>query len=179
MLEDRFVVESPVGQGGMAVIYSARDRRTQQKVAVKLLHAGTRSQFILEHFLREAELLASLKHPHIVSYIAHGQLPGASAYLAMEWLEGEDLAQRLQRGPLRLGETLRLAELLADALAAIHRCGIVHRGLSRGPAKAGLSVGKSCAAGLLKRRIGSAAETAQSARGFLSRCRFHHYDTLR
>lgn len=113
----------------MAVVYRARDLLNQRKVAVKLLHADTKSSFAVEHFLREAEILAALHHPHIVPYIAHGRTPSGEAYLAMEWLDGEDLAQRLNRGPLRLSETLRLATLVADALSATHEHGIVHRDL--------------------------------------------------
>lgn len=128
-LEDHFVLEAPVGEGGMAVVYRARDLLNQRKVAVKLLHADRKSSFVVEHFLREAEILAALHHPHIVPYIAHGRTPSGEAYLAMEWLDGEDLAQRLNRGPLRLSETLRLATLVADALGATHEHGIVHRDL--------------------------------------------------
>ena len=128
-LAQRFVIEAPVGSGGMGVVYRARDLSTQKSVALKLLHADTRSTFILEHFLREAEILESLRHPHIVTYIAHGRTNDDKAYLAMEWLDGEDLQARLQRGPLSLSEAVRLMTLVAGALSAAHERGIVHRDL--------------------------------------------------
>jgi serine/threonine protein kinase len=129
LIDERFVIESAVGAGGMAVVYRARDLVEDRPAALKLLHGDTRSTFITEHFAREAEILASLRHPHIVSYIAHGRTAAGEAYLAMEWLDGEDLGQRLHRGPLRLSESLRLLTLLADALATAHRHGVVHRDL--------------------------------------------------
>src|SRR5262245_15216253 len=99
VLDDRFEIGPPVGAGGMAVVYRARDRATESQVAVKVLHADT-SRFALDHFLREAEILASLRHPHIVRHVAHGRADGGEVYLALEWLEGEDLCRRLLRGPL-------------------------------------------------------------------------------
>src|SRR5262249_31396024 len=87
------------------------------------------SRYIIEKFLEEAEILASLRHPHIVSYVAHGRAPGGDAYLVMEWLEGEDLGRRLARGALRLGEALRLIALACGALGRAHRRGVVHRDL--------------------------------------------------
>jgi serine/threonine protein kinase len=129
LLAERFVIESAVGEGGMAVVYRALDRISRRPAALKLLHEGTHSPFITEHFAREAEILASLQHPNIVSYIAHGRTSAGQAYLAMEWLAGEDLGQRLRRGPLLLGEALRLLTALADALSTAHRSGVVHRDL--------------------------------------------------
>jgi serine/threonine protein kinase len=126
-LVGRFVIEGVVGAGGMAVVYRARDLTTQAQVAVKLLHGDTRSDFIQDHFLHEAQILSTLRHPHIVSYIAHGSTANGEAYLAMEWLEGEDLEQRLRRGPLSLAEALRLIEHIAAALRETHARGIVHR----------------------------------------------------
>src|SRR5262249_45112114 len=82
-----------------------------------------------ERFAREAQLLSELHHPGIVSYVAHGQTPQGLRFLAMEWLEGEDLAQRLSRGALPLGETLLLIQRVAEALAFAHAHGVLHRDL--------------------------------------------------
>ena len=99
-------------------------------VAVKVISgAGTREA---ERFAREAKVLADLRHPRIVKYIAHGVTPEAERYLAMEWLEGEDLAQKLRRGPLLVDETLSLATGVASALAAAHARGVVHRDVKPG-----------------------------------------------
>ena len=126
VLDGRFVIEAPLGAGGMAVVYRARELFTARTVAVKMLHADTKSAYIFDHFLREAEILAALHHPAIVAYIAHGPTPGGQAYLAMEWLFGEDLGCRLARGP-SLGDALRLTIRVADALRTTHQHGIVHR----------------------------------------------------
>src|SRR5690242_11110187 len=104
VLADRFTLQALVGRGGMGSVYRARDALSGQLVALKLLH--THSPEALLRFSREASLLARLRHPGIVSYIAHGTLPGGRPFLAMEWLEGEDLAQRLSRQPLSLQESL-------------------------------------------------------------------------
>jgi eukaryotic-like serine/threonine-protein kinase len=129
VLGDRFTIESPVGEGGMAVVYRARDLTTSEQVAVKLLRADRKSEFAVDRFGIEAEIVASLNHPHIVGYVTHGHAPGGEPFLVLEWLEGEDLARRLNRGPLRVSEALRIVALVADALRAPHERGIVHRDL--------------------------------------------------
>jgi hypothetical protein len=120
---DRFVLEELTGSGGMGEVYRARDRETGERVAVKMLHAG--GQPHVDRFLREARVLSQLEHPGIVRYIAHGDSP--SLYLAMEWLEGEDLGRTVARAPLAPEQALELTRRVADALAAAHRRGVVHR----------------------------------------------------
>ncbi len=87
----------------MGEVYRARDRLTGGSVAVKLLHASSRDA---ERFKREAQLLAEVSHPRIVKYVSHGIAEGSRPYIAMEWLEGEDLGERLSRSGLTLLETL-------------------------------------------------------------------------
>src|SRR5688572_32260987 len=124
VIGDRFEIERLVGSGGMGEVYRARDRLTGGLVAVKILFgAMTRDA---ERFRREAQLLAEISHPRIVKYVAHG-MAGQRAYLAMEWLEGEDLSDRLERMGLTLHETLLLARRSAEALSTLHERGIVHR----------------------------------------------------
>ncbi|MFY0569497.1 protein kinase domain-containing protein [Archangium lansingense] len=126
LIAGRFAIEDLAGRGGMGTVYRARDRSTGQTVALKLLHALT-SQHAAMRFNREAVLLAGLSHPGIVSYVAHGTADGEQPFLAMEWLEGEDLARRLIRQPLSVSETLLLLRRATEALTAAHRQGIVHR----------------------------------------------------
>ena len=125
VLADRFELEKVVGTGGMGEVYRARDRLTGKPVAVKLLFASLHGD--VDRFQREALLLAELHHPRIVRYVAHGLTPTGRAYLAMEWLEGEDLGDRLTRRPLSIAETIAVGRRLAEALAALHERGIVHR----------------------------------------------------
>jgi eukaryotic-like serine/threonine-protein kinase len=87
----RFILGAVAGSGGMGTVYRARDARTGQVVAVKLLRPSDRPADV-ERFTREAEILAELRHPGIVEYLAHGVTPAGQPYLAMEWLEGEDLS---------------------------------------------------------------------------------------
>jgi hypothetical protein len=128
LIAGRFTIEDVAGRGGMGTVYRANDCSTGQPVALKLLHALT-SQQALMRFNREAVLLSGLRHPGIVSYVAHGSAEGVQPFLAMEWLEGEDLARRLIRQPLSLSETLSLLRRAAEALTAAHRQNIVHRDL--------------------------------------------------
>src|SRR6476619_7305591 len=121
---ERFEIEQAAGRGGMGSVFRARDALSGERVALKILHAEMHEH--AERFLREAQILAEVRHSGIVRYVAHGEAD-CGLYLAMEWLEGEDLAQRLKRVPLTLGETLTLAQHAAAALGAAHARGVVHR----------------------------------------------------
>src|SRR5512140_2680101 len=94
---ERFEVEALVGSGGMGKVFRGRDLVDGQAVALKVLHR--QGPLATERFLREAEALAALAHPAIVRYVAHGTTSQGEPYLAMEWLDGETLADRLARGP--------------------------------------------------------------------------------
>ncbi len=108
----------------MGDVYRARDRLTGGAVAVKLLHASSRDA---DRFKREGQLLAEVSHPRIVKYVAHGIAEGKRPFIVMEWLEGEDLAERLSRSGLTLHETLVVGRRVAEGLAVLHERGIVHR----------------------------------------------------
>jgi tetratricopeptide (TPR) repeat protein len=111
----------------MGSVYSATDSLSGQQVALKLLHSD--SAEALQRFSREASVLAELCHPGIVSYVAHGLADNGLPFLAMEWLEGEDLAHRLARQPLSLEESLALVRQASEALALAHQQGVIHRDL--------------------------------------------------
>lgn len=129
LFANRFALERIAGSGGMGTVYRARDRFTGDFVALKLLHLDRAELAEAERFRREAQLLAELRHSGIVSYVAHGQTPDGQSYLAMEWLEGTDLAQRLSHGPLPLRDALLLIQRAAEALTVAHQRGIIHRDL--------------------------------------------------
>ncbi|WP_437767764.1 protein kinase [Sorangium sp. So ce281] len=125
IIAGRFVVEGEAASGGMGTVYKAYDRLGGAAVALKIVRL--RNEIQIERFEREAALLAALVHPGIVRYVAHGGTPEGDRYLAMEWLDGEDLAARLARRVLPASEGLLLVRRAADALAFAHARGIVHR----------------------------------------------------
>src|SRR5262245_50261823 len=99
IVDDRFAVENLAGTGAMGAVYRARDRLTGAEVALKVMR-GSAAEGL--RFAREAQVLSELNHPAIVQYIAHGRTETGERYLAMEWLEGETLSERLIRQGLRL-----------------------------------------------------------------------------
>src|SRR5262249_40423 len=122
---DRFDVGEMIGSGGMGVVHRAIDRLTGEDVALKLLKE--RGACPLARFFLEARLLAELRHPGIVRYIAHGATLTGDAWLAMEWLSGGSLSEKLRDGPLPVRDAIALATRAAEALGAAHAAGIVHR----------------------------------------------------
>ena len=145
-----------LGEGGMGVVYKARDTRLDRLVAIKLLPAeltgdadpstrcarsgSSRAKSRDDRrarFEREARAIASLVHPHICTLYDVGTHPATGSghptlYLVMEYLEGETLAERLRRGPLPLAQAVDIAVQIAEALDAAHHHGIVHRDLKPG-----------------------------------------------
>ena len=126
-LGDRFEIEQAIGSGGMGTVFRARDPLSGKPVAVKVI-SGEQSH-LTERFTREVKVLAELSHPGVVRYISHGTTPSEELFLVMEWLDGETLKSRLQRGPLAASEAVTLATRVAGALGAAHTCGVVHRDL--------------------------------------------------
>ena len=116
----------------MGEVYKAHDTRLDRTVAIKVLPEELSDNAELrERFEREARAISSLNHPHICTLYDVGREDGVD-FLVMEYLEGETLAERLQRGALRLDEALRYAIQIADALDNAHRHGVVHRDLKPG-----------------------------------------------
>ncbi len=130
LLGDRFEIEQQIAKGGMGEVFRARDRVSGEVVAVKVIADDREHR--TARFMREVELLAGLSHPGIVRYIAHGETPSGKIFLAMEWLDGEDLNSRLEHQALTMGEAVTLATRVAEALGAAHARGIVHRDLKPG-----------------------------------------------
>jgi serine/threonine protein kinase/predicted ATPase len=139
LVAGRFRVEREVGRGGVGIVYRAFDTVTRRPVALKIVAAAGADQAEHARFAREGQLLAELDHPGIVRVIAFGTLeagsPGGTGrpledsvpYVAMEWLEGEDVAARQLRAPLSLRQALSVGAQVARALAAAHQAGVVHR----------------------------------------------------
>jgi eukaryotic-like serine/threonine-protein kinase len=113
----------------MGEVYRARDTRLDRTVALKVIHASVlQGGDRLERFKREARAISRLNHPHICALYDIGEQEG-DAFLVMEYVAGETLADRLERGPLRIEDALRYGAQIAEALEAAHLHGVVHRDL--------------------------------------------------
>jgi len=124
-----YEIVAPLGAGGMAEVYRARDTRLGRDVAIKVISAERSSDSTLRQRLeREAKAISKLTHPHICGLYDIGHQDDMD-FLVMELVEGETLEQRLVRGPLSTEQTLRYAGQIADALAKAHRNGFSHRDL--------------------------------------------------
>ena len=122
-------VTAALGAGGMGEVYRATDTKLGREVALKMLLAEVaQDPERLARFRREAQLLASLNHPGIAAIHGLEEADG-QLFLVLELVEGEDLAERLKRGPLPLDEALAIAKQIAEALEGAHEKGIVHRDL--------------------------------------------------
>ena len=152
-----YEIQSPLGAGGMGEVYRARDTRLGRDVAVKILpeHLASTPE-VRQRFEREARAVSSLNHPHICTLHDVGHQDGTD-YLVMEYLEGESLAKRLEKGPLATPELLRIAIEIADALEKAHRHGVVHRDLKPGNIMLTKTGAKLLDFGLAKAAVSSSA----------------------
>ena len=122
-------ITAQIGEGGMGQVYRATDTKLKRQVAIKILPPSLAADAErLARFQREAEMLASLNHPHIAAIYGLEESAAATA-LVMELIEGDDLSQRIARGAIPLDEALPIAKQIADALEAAHEKGIIHRDL--------------------------------------------------
>jgi len=124
-----YEIVSPLGAGGMGEVYRARDAKLNRDVAIKVLpEAVANDSERLARFRREAQVLASLNHPHIAAIYGLEEAGGIEA-LVLELVEGDTLAEGIARGPMPVDEALEIARQIARALEAAHEKGIVHRDL--------------------------------------------------
>ena len=124
-----YEITAPIGAGGMGEVYRARDTRLNRDVAIKVLpEAFAQDADRLARFKREAQVLASLNHPHIAAIYGLEETANASA-LVLELVEGPTLADLIARGPIPVDETLPIARQICEALEAAHERGIIHRDL--------------------------------------------------
>jgi serine/threonine protein kinase len=134
-----YLIESELGRGGMGIVYKATDTNLDRVVALKILPASAlSSEDDRARFYREAKAAAALNHPHIaqVYQIAEAVPEGGSGeeprpFVAMEYIEGDTLEDRIKQGPLKLGQAVRFATQIAEALQAAHEKEIVHRDIAR------------------------------------------------
>ncbi len=158
-----YEIVAPVGAGGMGEVYRAKDTRLGRDVAIKVLlqHLSSNPD-LKQRFDREARAISSLQHPNICSLFDIGSHDGFE-YLVMEYLEGETLSKRLERGALPLKDLLRIGVEIADALDKAHGQGIVHRDLKPGNIMLTKSGAKLMDFGLAKATAAGLAAGASNA----------------
>lgn len=131
-LHPRYAIERELGRGGMATVYLARDEKHGRAVAVKVFEPELAAAVGSRRFEREIEVVARLRHPHILPLHDSGVSNGISWYV-MPFVEGESLRERLKReGHLPVREAMRIAREVADALSYAHARGVVHRDVKPG-----------------------------------------------
>jgi hypothetical protein len=125
-----FQITALLGEGGMGKVYVAQHPTLARKSAIKVLHADqARDPVALSRFFTEAKAADAIRHPNIVEIYDYGTLADGAPYIAMEYLAGETLADRLLRGPVPLGDALDVIIQAASALGAAHRKEVLHRDL--------------------------------------------------
>ncbi len=126
-LAGRYEIEREIGQGGMAVVYLARDVKHDRKVALKVLRPELSSAMGVDRFPREIHIIAQMHHPHILPLHDSGEVDGF-LYYVMPYVDGETLRARLtSKGSLSINESVRLLQEITDALSYAHNLGVMHR----------------------------------------------------
>jgi len=131
VVDNKYRIDQLVGRGGMGAVYRARDLRLDRNVALKMV----RAELLMDadarrRFRREAQIVARLQHPSIVSIFDYGNLPDGTAFLVMEFVKGENLRQLLDRDRrVPLDRVVRIVAAVAGAIGAAHREGVLHRDL--------------------------------------------------
>lgn len=123
-----YQITGKLGEGGMGVVYSARDTRLDRTVALKMIRDSLSEESLHKRFLREAQSAARVNHPNICQLYDIGDEQGRP-YLVMELLEGESLAARLSRGALPIPEAVQVTLSILSALASLHHRSLLHRDL--------------------------------------------------
>jgi eukaryotic-like serine/threonine-protein kinase len=125
----RYQITGTLGEGGMGIVYAARDERLNRSVALKMIRRDISDPVAAERLRREARSAASVNHPNICQLYDIGEEEGGQLYIAMELLEGESLASRLTREAVSLNEAVKIALAALSALDALHSHGLMHRDL--------------------------------------------------
>lgn len=128
LVGDSYKITGVIGKGGMGQVYEAVHVRLPQRVAIKVID-GTFTEEANIRFRQEAEIAASLGHPHLVRVIDFNTFEDGRPYMVMELLDGEDLGKSMRYGPLSPKRAIEIARQVGSALTAVHKKGIVHRDL--------------------------------------------------
>jgi serine/threonine protein kinase len=139
-LAPEYQVERELARGGMGIVFLAQDMALDRPVAIKIIRPELATARAAERFLREARMLATVQHPNVVPIHTAGEADGFFFYV-MDYVEGETLTERLQRGPMSHDQALRLGRDMLDALDAVHEKDVIHRDLK--PSNIFLSRGRA------------------------------------
>lgn len=130
VVAEKYEIEAMIGSGGVGVVFAARHRGLDQRVAIKLLQRSALGSENVSRFAREVKVLARIKSEHVARVMDSGQLPTGEPFMVLEHLEGEDLGQVLKRrGRLPIEEAVDLIVQVCEGVALAHALGVVHRDL--------------------------------------------------
>lgn len=133
VLSERYKVLERIGEGGMGAVYVGRHVTLGKRVALKVLKQDmSYDKTIVERFLREAKATSSIEHDNVVEILDFGHTPGGSAFFVMEYLRGRELAELMEAGPIPWSRAKGILIQVAEALAAAHENGIIHRDMKPG-----------------------------------------------
>ncbi len=122
-----YLLKQHVGSGGFGKVYRAVEKRNHRTVAIKSLHKRHQHDRVaVQQFVRESQLMAKVCHPGIVGVHGLGKYPGGGYFLVLDWVDGENLQQRIARGTLPPAEAIRIARNVGNAIAAAHRNHVIH-----------------------------------------------------
>jgi len=127
VIDSRYRLLEKIGEGGMGIVYKARDTRLGRLLAVKLLGGISDNENYRARFYREARAASKLNHPHIATVHDYGTTPDGQPFIVMELLEGATLAKLIEGGSLPVEGAIKVTMAIAEALAEAHRQGIIHR----------------------------------------------------
>lgn len=129
-LEGRWIIEEKIGEGGMGAVYRGKQRSVNRIVAIKTLRpALADNEEFVTRFFREAKIASMISHPHCVTVLDFGQTSDNVLFLAMEFLDGHELSERLSQGGLTQVQIIKIGIQIASALSAAHSHHIIHRDL--------------------------------------------------
>jgi serine/threonine-protein kinase len=129
VIDGRYLLEEPIGEGGAATVWRATHVVLDKPVAVKVHKSQVATEEEWDRYLREARVAAAVRHPNVVDILDFGTLDDGHAYIALEYLEGQTLARAFEEGAVTPSAMLRLTAYALDGLTAVHAAGIVHRDL--------------------------------------------------
>src|SRR4051812_1988977 len=132
VVSDRYRIVRKLGEGGVGGVYFAEHLLVNRKIALKVLLPDLSRPQLVDRFLEEARTVARIGHENVIDIFYGGRSPDGFVFLAMEYLDGTDLAEALAKGPMPWERTRAILLQIAAALGAVHQHGIIHRDIKPG-----------------------------------------------